>query len=166
MNVIKFEPFYRTSNNYFNPFYYVEKNNENYIDELKKIISISLGEVISEKDKNIEDFIYVVTLFLFLKKIEVPNSEISFVEIYDFFSNMGVNEDKILKFKIVNELKIIKELIEDMIKRSKLYNFYKVHNLLKLNVLDKAICEVNEKIERLRNLGNDNLEQLKREILN
>lgn len=74
MNVIKFEPFYRTSNNYFNPFYYVEKNNENYIDELKKIISISLGEVISEKDKNIEDFIYVVTLFLFLKKIEVPNS--------------------------------------------------------------------------------------------
>ena len=79
---------------------------------------------------------------------------------------MGVNEDKILKFKIVNELKIIKELIEKMIKRSKLYNFYKVHNLLKLNILDKAICEVNEKIERLRNLGNDNLEQLKREILN
>ena len=165
MNVKKFELFYRTSNN-FNPFYYVEKNNENYIDELKKIISISLGEVISEKDKNIEDFVYVVTLFLFLKKIEVPNSEISFVEIYDFFSNMGVNEDKILKFKIVNELKIIKVLIEDMIKRSKLYNFYKVHNLLKLNVLNKAICEVDEKIERLRNLGNNNLEQLKREILN
>lgn len=165
MEVIKFEAFYRTSDN-FNPFYYVKRNNENYIDELKKIISVFLGEVISEKDKNIEDFIYVVTLFLFLKKIEVPNSEISFIEIYNFFSNMGVNEDKILKFKIVNELKIIKEQIEDMIKRSELYNFYKVHNLLKLNILDKAICEVDEKIERLRNLGDDNLEQLRREILN
>ena len=162
---------FRNMSESFNPFYYLNYENSNWL--IEEITNLYLGTKNTYKD----NFLTVVIVYLFfVKKFEDKNSQISFPMIYDFIKKLGTEKDIVEDFIKLNDRKSEEEInsryqykifsYKDFFKEFKIMDEKEINKEENIKIINKGLIpkyyHLNNKLIKL---GTGKLLDLKNELL-